>query len=170
MDGAALKDEIIGAVAVDIFYLADLAGDGVVGVPGEIQAVRKAAVGVEPPVGRADAAPAVYQKARPGVAYPRVVHGALYDADVRAEALAGVCVLRGAREHGDGLEPAYYPRDLGIGRLRALAAVAPYVGALRPQHPDLLLRFKLPGHSVPVPLRRAAQSLCHFFKSFLSFC
>ena len=166
VNGTALEHETLCAVAVHVRDLADLARDLVVLVPGEIQPVDEPAPGVELPVHRAKTALVVHKERRPAVAHPRVVALELHDADIFGE--LGACVLilahgcadRDLFKFCDGLG------NIRKGLLRGLAAVAPVVVSLGPEHPHALLGLKFGGHAIPVLLRRCADdSFCHSFVS-----
>ena len=156
-DGAALEDHVIGTIAVAAGELGHLESDLLVLVPGEVQAVDHAAVGVEVPVVGALAALAVDHEGGAGVAEPGVVGGHLEHDDVVAvlvllileDGLAvGVVSLVDAHddrgELGDGVG------DVGVLRLGRLGAVGPGVGTVGPAHPHAILRGELGGHEVAV--------------------
>ena len=166
MDRTALEHEALCAVAVHICDLADLARDLVVLVPGEIQPVDEPAPGVELPVHRAKTAPVVHKERRPAVAHPRVVALELHDADIFGELGARVLILAHGCADRDLFKFCDGLGNIRKGLLRGLAAVAPVVVSLGPEHPHALLGLKFGGHAIPVLLRRCADdSFCHSFVS-----
>ena len=166
VNGAALEHEALGAVAVHIRDLADLARDLVVLVPGEIQPVDEPAPGVELPVHRAKTALVVHKERRPAVAHPRVVALELHDADIFGELGARVLILAHGCADRDLFKFCDGLGNIRKGLLRGLAAVAPVVVSLGPEHPHALLGLKFGGHAIPVLLRRCADdSFCHSFVS-----
>ena len=166
VNGAALEHEALCAVAVHIRDLADLARDLIVLVPGEIQPVDEPAPGVELPVHRAKTALVVHKERRPAVAHPRVVALELHDADIFGELGARVLILAHGCADRDLFKFCDGLGNIRKGLLRGLAAVAPVVVSLGPEHPHALLGFKFGGHAIPVLLRRCADdSFCHSFVS-----
>ena len=166
MDGAALQHEAGGVVAVDALDLADLAGHGVVARPGEIAPVHEAAPGVELPVDAPHFALVVLQEGGAAVPAPGVVGAHLHHPHLVGQLVAGVGVLGGGDQHGHRLKGADGPGHLNKGLLGGLCAVAPGVGPLGPDHPDLLLGLELAGHAKAVFSRGAVDALCHVFRSF----
>ena len=132
--------------------LGHLAGDLIVGLPREVQAVDQPAVGIEVPVAGTLVALAVDDVGGPRVAEPGVVGGHLDDGHiliVLENGLAvGVIVLVGAhddrRELGDG------PSDGSVLLLSRLGAMGPGVGAMGPAYPHAILRGELGGHEETV--------------------
>ena len=166
VDRTALEHEALCAVAVHICDLADLARDLIVLVPGEIQPVDEPAPGVELPVHRAKTAPVVHKERRPAVAHPRVVALELHDADIFGELGARVLILAHGCADRDLFKFCDGLGDIRKGLLRGLAAIAPVVVSLGPEHPHALLGLKFGGHAIPVLLRRCADdSFCHSFVS-----
>ena len=93
VDRATLADEIPLVIAVVFHQVAELARHAVVALPAGIQAVHRAAPGIEPPVDAATLALAVYHKGRPHVARPGVV-GLHHDqTHLRRQLGAGVVIL-----------------------------------------------------------------------------
>ena len=153
-DGAALEDHVIGAIAHDLGELAHLEGDLLVLVPGEVEAVDHAAVGVEVPVHGTLVALAIDHVGGAGVTEPSVIGGHLDDMHVLAvleDGLAvGVVHLIGA--HVDGRELGDGASHVLVLLLSRLGAVSPGVGAVGPTHPHALLVGPLCGHVEAVSL------------------
>ena len=154
VDGAAFQHELVGTVAVDSGQVGHLHADKRVLVPREVQAVHQPAPAVEVPVHGAHAAFVVDDEGRAAVADPRVVGRHLDDAHVVqiAQLVARRRVVFGVHAHRDGLELRDGLRDLLVGMLGRLRAVAPVVGAAGPQHPDAVLRLEFGRHAVSVAL------------------
>src|SRR3990167_6078643 len=158
MDRAAFEDEAFAAVARATFDLEDLAGHLVVALPREVQAAVEAAPGIEGPVDAAHFAVRVADEGRPGVAHPGIVAADLEHADsVVVEAGAGVLVLPGGDADGHRLERGDGLGHSGEGGLRRLAAEAPVVRALGPEHPGLAMGFPFGRHAETVGAGGAVQ-------------
>ncbi|MNZ39017.1 hypothetical protein D3C78_565030 [compost metagenome] len=158
MDGAAFQHEAIGAIALAVLDLEDLARHLVVAVPGEVEAAIEAAPGIEGPVHTAHFALVVDHEGRAGITDPGVVGADFHHADVRlVETRAGVLVLAGGDADGHRLEARDGLGHGGEGGLRRLAAEAPVVRALGPDHPGLAVGFPLGRHAEAVVARDAVQ-------------
>jgi agmatine deiminase len=72
-------------------------------------------------------------------------------------------VMEGGSFHvdGEGLEERDGRRHVHPGALGGLGAEAPVVGALRPEHPDLLVGLELPRHAEAVRPGGAVDELAH---------
>ena len=152
VDGAALDDQRLGTIATHARELCHLEGDLLVLVPGEVEAVLEAAVGVEVPVDGADLARVVDDVGGAGVADPGVVGGHLDHVDVLVlvEDGLGVGVVDLVDAHVDGLELRDGAGDRRVLLLGGLGAPGPGVGAVRPGHPGARLRLELSRHTEAV--------------------
>ncbi len=158
MDGAAFEHEALGAVALAALDLEDLARHLVVTLPWPVQAAIEATPGVEGPVHAAYFAAGIGHEGRPGVAHPGVVGGDLHQADTLVvQARTGIFVLRRADADGHRLELGDGLGHGAEGGLRRLAAVAPVVRALGPDHPGLAVGFPFRRHAEAIGARSAAQ-------------
>ena len=149
---AALEDEALSAVAVDVLDLAYLLSNEVVVCPGEVKAIIHTAPRVEGPVICAELALVIDNKRRAAVARPCVVAHHLHDPDVLGQTRSCVLILRRIHAYRHRLKLAYRSRDIFESLLRRLGAVAPVIGPFRPEHPYLLLLFKFRRHSEAVLL------------------
>ena len=156
VERAALEHEVVGAITLDLADLRELHAERGVLVPGEVQAVVEAAVGVEVEVRQTHLALVVDEKCGAWVADPGVVvlHEQNLDVLDLAEKLVDGSVVLGVHADGDLLVAGDGACDLGEDLLRRLRAVAPHVGAVRPEHPRALLLLVLARHEEPVGLGR----------------
>ena len=150
VDRATLADEIPLVIAVVFHQVAELARHAVVALPAGIQAVHRAAPGIEPPVDAATLALAVYHKGRPHVARPGVVRLHHDQTHLRRQLGAGVVILSLRAQHGHFFALADRLNHAEEGLARGVSAVLPGVRPLGPDHQAALVRRELRRHEKAV--------------------
>ena len=156
---AAFQHKTFGVVTRATFYFQHLAAHLLVAVPRKVQTTVKPAPGVEIPVHTTHFTAVVDDKGRPAVAYPGIVAGHFDHTNIRHIKLRTGIFILGCR-HPDSHR---FKARNGLGhcrvrRLRRLAAQAPVVRTLRPDHPGLGLRSPFGRHIKAVSARRTVQS------------
>ena len=147
MDRTTFKHETFGLIALAALHFQHLGGQLLVAVPRRVQAAIEAAPGIEAPIHTAHFAMVVDDEGWAGVTHPGVVVADFDHTNVRLVELAtGVFVLAGGGRDGYRLEAGNGLGQGYVGGLRRLAAEAPVVRALWPDHPHLGLRGPLGGH------------------------
>nr|GEW27273.1 hypothetical protein [Tanacetum cinerariifolium] len=159
VDRAAFEHEVIGDVAWAAFDFQHFAGDLFIQVPRGVQPAVEAAPGIEAPIDAPYFTVVVDDEGRPGVTHPGVVIADLDDADIRyVQSRTGVVVLGSGYADSDRLEAGDGLGQSDVVVLHRLAAQAPVVRALWPDHPDLRLRRPFGWHVETIGAGGAVES------------
>ncbi|MNP29382.1 hypothetical protein D3C76_1224040 [compost metagenome] len=158
MNRAAFQHEAFGVVTVTTFDFQHLAGQLLVAVPRCVQAAIEAAPGIEAPVDATHVTAVIDDEGRAGVAHPGIVVADFHHTNVWCvQAGTSVVVLGRGNRHRHWLETRNSLGQGNMGCLHGLAAQAPVIGALGPDHPDLGLWCPFGWHVKTVGTRGTGQ-------------